>query len=105
MNRVFWWAFLAIWAWAIWEVVEAAPLAPVVQSSNVTFRVWVETPMHIQRGWYAQGGKGNVAGWSQWVGGGESPRVCVIHVPPLDGQTITLWVHEIKHCSEGRWHD
>lgn len=38
--------------------------------------------------------------------GGLQPR-CVIHVPPMtDGMhAIQVWMHEIRHCQEGAWHE
>lgn len=73
-------------------------LAAVIVALTIT--VSIETPEQIQNGWDTHGSyPAAVAAWAEWS---ES---CTIHVPPLTRDTLKDWVHEIKHCKSGQWHD
>ncbi len=34
----------------------------------------------------------------------SNQRPCAIFVPPLSKATLYIWVHELRHCTEGSFH-
>lgn len=30
---------------------------------------------------------------------------CIIYVPPLKQNTVHIWIHELRHCREGKFHE
>ncbi len=40
-----------------------------------------------------------VVGLAQWWSEG-----CEIYVPPLTWRTLSIWTHELRHCTEGYFH-
>jgi len=40
-----------------------------------------------------------VMGMARW-----SDTACEIYVPPLTVDTVVIWLHEFRHCTEGYFH-
>lgn len=68
-------------------------------------QVFVETPKQIQQGWEARGYKSQVSGWATYWGTPPNIWACQVHVPPLTPKTLWIWRHELKHCTDGRFHE
>lgn len=85
-------------------------LATLLAIITLGFVVTVESPEDIQKGYHELTGKHQtVYGYATFdKGTGSSrrnpPRNCVIHVPPLNRKTLSIWRHEIRHCKEGYYH-
>ncbi len=74
----------------------------------LTITVMIQSPGQIQSSWEARGNDSRILGWAHWQvnadGSDDTPRNCVIHVPPLAVGTFNIWMHEIRHCQIGEFH-
>ncbi len=68
-------------------------------------RVYIETPEQVQQSYKEAGGElTHVFGWASFIGSPPNIRVCQVHVPPLRPETMWIWQHEFKHCTDGSFH-
>ncbi len=92
---------------SLWIVLGASGIAGVTLADMLDnpVKVYVESPDAIQQSYEKAGGTfPDVKGWALYNSVPPSIRNCQIHVPPLTRDTLWVWTHELKHCTEGGWH-